>query len=157
MFNVIASLHEIYEFAKELKLKGDVSGEVDHSENESLFQSIKDFGETVVQLKDPFDIEFDFLDLFEKCKQAAGAESLEDLSTVWEFNLDHEELPSYILSLCPDAVAADNMLEGVKLVLASSSILGEKSQKKFVAELGLLLERFHVIHADKFEELHALN
>jgi hypothetical protein len=157
MSSVIESLHEIYEMAKELKLKVDVSGEVDHSENESLFESIKAFGEAVVQLKDPFDIEFDFLDLFDKCKQAAGVETIEDLSNVWGFNIDEDELPSYILSLCPDAVAADNMLEGVKLVLASSSILGEKSQKKFVAELGLLLERFHVIHADKFEELHALN
>lgn len=153
MLNVNEELRSIYEMARELKLKSDVREYVDQSENEMLFDSIKTFAQLNQKITESFDLEISLWGLFDTCNTAVDVDDIEGFWKVLELTHHNDELAGFIVSLCPELNIQETMITGIESVLAGSISMNKNMRTKFFAELGLLLERFHVLDPVKYDEL----
>lgn len=148
--NINALLSEIHAAAARIVEAGKSTGDIDYSESESLFGSMKE----IAELKDSArNVDPDYSGVFSLCLLTADIESINDIDCSSGLPNDWRDLPAAVVDSCPAINQVEDIRNGVALLSKGSLSMDSDDRAKFMSALGDLLASYDLMGSDAVDEI----
>lgn len=137
-------LSEIFNEALMIVSKANHTGEVDRSEIESMFFSMKE----VATLDSVDHIHKDLIETYNLCLLTKGMDDIRDTEELSEFSSDHRELPQVIVNSCPQLKGHNEIISGIKSLSSGSMNMLPEDRDSFMNEVVNIMSSYDLMNKE---------